>query len=167
MVRRAQHAAFDEQSNTNGHSSSNQLGSSNPRQDRRRPTRDLDTNEQRLLGSRDDRSRHRPSVATLSRSFDNRTQVRDRGLQLCNENSAPNSSRCANNNGQARNVEILASCPNVGDRHQSAHPERFDEPSRRAGQVRNSNDTHGSSENELVPKHVAISPQAFLKFFSL
>lgn len=146
------------------------------RQDRRQPLRQQSNPvgyEQRRTGSHEDRARSRPSVAALSRSFDNRTQEQDRLPNGGNDNSAPTlnlaSGLSTNQNSHVSGAQSSSLRAPPDHHNQPAQRFRFNEQALdRIGQPRNMGDAHRyRGTNELVPKHVAISPQAFLKFFSL
>ena len=117
-----------------------------------------------------DQYNRRLSVAALSRNFDDRARGNNHNLQSANdENIAPVSSAAPSQQPMA---------------HQRQPSDSFAARIREQGvrlANRRLNEVHGNNRNnnaapvaglasrrdELVPKHVAISPQAFLKFFSL
>lgn len=132
----------------------------------------------------------RVSVATLSRNFDERAQRLDRAVFEL-ENIAPSQQGEANshdsrsnfehqqnqrrpfqssndeNSNRAREIRELSARFNNRQRQYENNYSRnnISDNNQRSAQVRPA--PVALRHDELVPKHVAISPQAFLKFFSL
>lgn len=108
---------------------------------------------------------HRPSVALLSRNFDggNRRRTLENppppGLAL---NEQRRQGGRASSGAAAARRPPLVNLNQVAAAAQGGVPER--NLQRAAVVGRQANATHG---DQIVPKHVTITPQAFLKFFSL
>lgn len=111
--------------------------------------------EDRDLGLREHR---RLSVAALSRNFDNRAQNQHDAIRPYGLNLAQNRAEGRSQNGPLREIQ--------NDRFRNVNRGRG-----RANEANRNNENQSQravrNRNDLVPKHVAISPQAFLKFFSL
>lgn len=122
-------------------------------------------------------SNRRLSVASLSRNFDNRARS-----SLNGENEQPNEQPGTSSSNQNSTTTTTfrqesATSTTAGQRrqplgnlnaqlreHNASRQQRQQNPSN--GRDGATNSTTGGRE-ELVPKHVTITPQAFLKFFSL
>lgn len=124
------------------------------------------------FGSSDDEGRSisgggRQSVADLSRNFSGERISRDdRASDI--ENVEP-SQAVRNNSLSVRGSRPLSA--NL-DAAQFLHPNMVDSPRTHRGDNNNNLTSQRASSvspkrDEPLPKHVAVSPQAFLKFFSL
>lgn len=117
----------------------------------------------------------RMSVAALSRNFDNRAQ----GLAAAGrydeaENAAPqyedNFRRSQSMNQRNMNGANGLDARLRGRYIRAVNRQRAEENNDNIGHNNNNNNLQARqtmSRDDLVPKHVAVSPQAFLKFFSL
>jgi len=106
----------------------------------------------------------RPSVASLSRTFDVRSRAEETenvGRMGASSNRRPSAGEGAPSRqplGARRNLQQDA------NRLSSARPNGDNDPMINSSQNRQS---RPMNREELVPKHITITPQAFLKFFSL
>lgn len=116
--------------------------------------------------SRDGNSIGRPSVASLSRDFD---QHAARSVGLPNQPSGIASQLEAEQRHPISAAESIRSRRPLGDLNAQVRSRNANQPPRQ-GQlvaVGNEDASLNSRRENMLPKHVTISPQAFLKFFSL
>lgn len=115
--------------------------------------------------NRDNNSR--PSVAALSRNFDagNRRSMFENAQPP--DLSSDEQRRQSNQAGNSTHRPARRPLADLNRAAIAAAVDRGGLRERAARQVTGHNNSPGNSSDQLIPKHVTITPQAFLKFFSL
>lgn len=133
------------------------------RQGGRASQEQADLRQQQPTGQHNQAARSRVSVAALSRNFDNRAQ----GINQANVENLPPGSNAT----QQQRPSSQRAFNNANNSLEARLRERNVRAANRDPVIHNNSCNNAPSKamrrDELVPKHVAISPQAFLKFFSL